>query len=243
MILNKKSCRYEKENKTKRNTNYKIHQSKSFVFEDEEEKEIKKNVKQHKRTHFHYLIPHYDITVKFVVFNKSSNKPYPGMGNQEEIPENKKQLYKPLSLIQDWRQKLDNSWKAPFELDGYHWQTVEHYYQASKYKKFPDFYHLFTLESNSIICKDPLLANHAGGKEGKINRKKFRPTEVKMDSHFYDKLMNRKSLLYAQYAKFSQHDDLNHVLKLTRDAMIHQFELNIPTPMFTLMRVRDLLFN
>jgi predicted NAD-dependent protein-ADP-ribosyltransferase YbiA (DUF1768 family) len=241
MILNKKICRYEKVNKTKKKSHYKLHQLKPIVLDEEES--LKKHKKHHKSANFNYIIPHYDIKIKFVVFNKSSDKPFPGTGNGEEIPENKKDLFKPLSLIHDWRKKLDNNWIAPFELDGYNWQTIEHYYQANKYKKHPDYYHLFTLESNSLICKDPLLANHAGGYEGKINRKKFRPKGIEMDKNFYEKNIRRKVLMNAQYAKFTQHNDLRKVLELTYDAMILEFKLYTTEPMDTLMRVRDVLFN
>jgi predicted NAD-dependent protein-ADP-ribosyltransferase YbiA (DUF1768 family) len=243
MILNKKSCRYEKIKNPTNKIIHKIHNTKSFDLPEETET-IKHHKKHHQNvTHFNYVIPHYNTKIKFVVFNKSSDKPYPGKGFDEKIPNDRIEMFKPLSLIPQWRKKLDNTWIAPFELDDYHWQTVEHYYQANKYKKYPEFYHLFTLESNSMICKDPLLANHAGGKEGKINRKKFRPKEVVIDKKFYETNLSRTVLLNSQYAKFSQHKDLKKILQLTYDATIYYFDLNITKEMFTLMRVRDILLN
>jgi len=241
MILNKKSCRYEKINKPIQKLPHKFTEMKAIeLLEDDM---TKHHNHHHATTHFNYVIPHYDVNVQFVVFNKSSDKPYPGKGYNEEIPDHKLEQFKPLSLQHEWRKKLDNQWISPFELDGYHWQTVEHYYQANKFKKFSDFYYLFTLESNSAICKDPILANHAGGKEGKINRKKFRPSNVTIDKKFYESTLGRTVLLNAQYAKFSQHKDLKKILQLTYDAMIFEFKLNMKEPMNTLMRVRDILFH
>ena len=53
--------------------------------------------------------------------------------------------FRPLSQISDWRRKLDHSYdKIPFTLDVYKWASVEHYYNASKFKKgFPDYYYVF----------------------------------------------------------------------------------------------------
>ena len=239
MLLNQKTCRYESKPSKKIPTT--IYNSTSIELEDTEP--IKKHKKHHQVSHFNYVLPHYDHKIQFVIFSKSSDKPYPGKGLYEFIPNDKLDLFKPLSLIHDWRRKLDNTWIAPFELDGYHWQTVEHYYQANKYKKYPDFYKLFTLESNSPISKDPLLANHAGGLEGKINRRKFRPSNVKVDSKFYSSNLSRTVLLKAQYAKFIQHKDLRKILQLTYDATISEYKLLQIVPLNTLMRVRDILFN
>jgi predicted NAD-dependent protein-ADP-ribosyltransferase YbiA (DUF1768 family) len=239
MILNKKSCRYEKINKPVKKLPHKLTEMKPIdIAEDEMNKHHKHH---HKSSHFNYVMPHYNVNIQFVVFNKSSDKPYPGKGQQEEIPDDKIELFKPLSLIHEWRKKLDDQWIAPFELDGYHWQTVEHYFQANKFKKFTDIYYLFTLESNSAICKDPLLANHAGSDDGKINRRKFRPNHITIDKKF--DTISRSVLMNAQYAKFSQNKELKKILQLTRDAMIFEFKFNMKQQMNTLMRVRDVLFN
>jgi predicted NAD-dependent protein-ADP-ribosyltransferase YbiA (DUF1768 family) len=239
MILNKKSCRYEKIKKSTKKLEHKFNEMTEIELLDTDT--TKQNKHHHKSTHFNYAMPHYNVKIQFVVFNKSSDKPYPGKGYNEELPEDKVELFKPLSLIHEWRKKLDDQWIAPFELDNYHWQTVEHYYQANKFKKFSDFYYLFTLESNSAICKDPLLAIHAGSEDGKINRKKFRPNNITIDKKF--DTISRRVLLNAQYAKFSQHKDLKKILQLTHDAMIFEYKYNIKEPMDTLMRVRDILFN
>lgn len=238
MILNKKTCRYVKStNKSVKHTIHKkIHNS-----IDLSSKKTHKIHHLHQPIHLTYFLPHYDINIKFVVYNKSSDKPYPGTGFDEEIPDDKKDSFKKLSLIHEWRKKIDDSWPAPFELDGYTWNTVVHYYQANKFKKFPEYYNLFTLEGNSIISKDPVLAIHAGSKEGKINRKKFRPKNVVIDKKYENIVYTRRILLAAQYAKFTQHNDLKKTLLATNDAFINHYDTDKLIPMNTLMRVRDIL--
>ena len=67
----------------------------------------------------------------------------------------------------------------PFELDGHTWNSVEHYYQASKFQGYTeksekhDFYLKFTAESGSEISKDPAKAKQYGGKDksGKYRKK------------------------------------------------------------------------
>ena len=89
-----------------------------------------------------------------------------------------------------------------FKLDGKNWASVEHYYHANKFKKNnPDFYNVFSMDSKSVICKDPKMALGAGGKTGKRQKdpetKKSkivfrRPKNVVMDEDFFDDGNNEK---------------------------------------------------
>lgn len=248
VVLNKKSCRYNKIKKSKTQKQTIVKHKHFKTLHDPIEMNTTHHTDEHKYpihktsyVHFNYFIPNYNPHIRFLVYSKSSDKPYPGTGFNEHIKEEEKPLFKYLSTLDDWRKKLDYYWVEPFEFDGKHWNTVEHFYQASKFKKHTDFYNLFTLESNSIICTDPILANHAGGKEGKINRKKFRPNHVTIDKHFYDKHLDRLALIKANYAKFSQHLPLKNILLATRDAMLHHFDNGKVEAMYSLMRVRDML--
>ena len=136
---------------------------------------------------------------------------------------------------------LSNFWIAPFELDGKRWQSVEHYYQASKFKSTPDFYNQFSLDSGSELSKDPSLAKGAGSKTGKRKGLRVRPTNIKIDPDFFP---NRSKLeMYkAQHIKFTQNIGLARVLKLTRDAkLVHHVRGSSPVLFDNLMYIRSKL--
>ena len=83
--------------------------------------------------------------------SKSANKS-PGKGAGESINPKYIEKYKKLAVIDDWRKKLSNSYIAPVIIDDLTWNSVEHFYQGSKYKKNnPDFYYLFSVNSESEI--------------------------------------------------------------------------------------------
>ena len=49
-----------------------------------------------------------------------------------------------------------------FEVDGYKWASVEHYYHANKFRnENPEYYKQFTMNSKSEISLDPLKAKGA----------------------------------------------------------------------------------
>jgi len=149
----------------------------------------------------------------FVFYSKSAAAK-PGMGKNEKIPEEKKDMYTELSAIPQWRQKLSNFWMQTFKLDGLHWASVEHYYQGSKFKaQHPDFYYQFSIESNSEISKSAVLAKSSGGKDVKH---KYRPKDIKVDDDFFSGRA-QKEMYKAQRAKFS-HKDLQTMLKATKEA-------------------------
>jgi predicted NAD-dependent protein-ADP-ribosyltransferase YbiA (DUF1768 family) len=165
----------------------------------------------------------YDSNVTFMFHSKSDNSPKPGAGSGEKIPKTKVQEYVTLSKIDNWRKKLDDSWgEGIFELDKHKWMSVEHYIQAAKYKKgFPDFYLLFSLDSDSEISKDPSLAKIAG-EGGKKNNKTLRPKEVKIDADYHLGRFEEERER-AVSAKFSQNEDLKQMLLLTKNALLLEF--------------------
>jgi predicted NAD-dependent protein-ADP-ribosyltransferase YbiA (DUF1768 family) len=165
----------------------------------------------------------YDSNVTFMFHSKSDNSPKPGAGSGEKIPKTKVQEYVTLSKIDNWRKKLDDSWgEGIFELDKHKWMSVEHYIQAAKYKKgFPDFYLLFSLDSDSEISKDPSLAKIAG-EGGKKNNKTLRPKEVKIDADYHLGRFEEERER-AVSAKFNQNEDLKQMLLLTKNALLMEF--------------------
>lgn len=164
----------------------------------------------------------YDDEIQFVFYKSSADK-IPGKGPNEKLSKDVLREFSQLASIKNWRKKLDDSWISPFLLDDHQWNSVEHYYQASKFKGTPDFYLSFTAESGTKLSKDPEIAKAAGSNSGKFKGEIIRPKEVTMDSDLSGK-EKRNAIENALEAKFTQNEELKQLLKETKTAKLMRFK-------------------
>jgi len=183
-----------------------------------------------------------DPNTVFFYFSGSSDSPAPGKGTNEKISPGREQEFQPLSTAVGWRKMLSNFFVSPFILDGLTWNTVEHYYQGSKFKRNnPEFYKLFSLNSQSNICQDPVIAKSAGGKSGVSKGTVLRPANIQADPDFFSG-RGHFEMFNAIFAKFSQSDYLKGVLLATGNAVLTHGTRGVETkPVYELMKVRELL--
>ena len=177
----------------------------------------------------------YDPDTVFVFYSKSAHTKA-GKGSGETIKKEKMTDFNILNkdkMCVDWRKKIDDSWISPFTIDGKRWASVEHYFQASQYKKgFPDFYAQFSLDSESELSNDVALAKKVGRKPNKKYKlKQSIPDNIVVDEDFYEVKQNprhEEERLKALMAKFSQNLDLKKVLMETKNAKLMRFKPGNP---------------
>jgi len=177
----------------------------------------------------------YDPDTVFVFYSKSAHTKA-GKGSGETIKKEKMTDFNILNkdkMCVDWRKKIDDSWISPFTIDGKRWASVEHYFQASQYKKgFPDFYAQFSLDSESELSNDVALAKKVGSKPNKKYKlKQSIPDNIVVDEDFYEVKQNprhEEERLKALMAKFSQNLDLKKVLMETKNAKLMRFKPGNP---------------
>ena len=184
----------------------------------------------------------YDEEIEFIITTKTTDA-LPGKASGERIPKDKEATFEKLSKVKNWRYHLSNYGIGEFVLDGKTWKTIEHYYQASKFKKNnPQFYNVFSLDSREpveghpelIISENATLAKYAGT-TGIYNDKekgpiRIRPEGIEIDEDFFlpedvpekDKYRFREKyeLFIAQQTKFNTNEKMKKILKATKNAKL-----------------------
>ena len=164
----------------------------------------------------------YEDDVIFVFSDTSDPRRLPGKGAGEKISPDMVKEFSQLAAIPNWRRKLDNMWIQPFVMDGHRWNSVEHYYQAAKFKGTPEFYLSFTEESGTDLSKDPEKAKAASSTKGKLKGELIRPEGVHKDADY--KNHSEKAMKESLYAKFSQNPDLKDLLLETKKAKLMHYK-------------------
>jgi predicted NAD-dependent protein-ADP-ribosyltransferase YbiA (DUF1768 family) len=204
--------------------------------------------------------------VIIIIYCPSSKNKFPGEIKGEKMPTENIKKYIQLSNYENWRCILDNNWSGydldennntreyQFMLDGYYWNSVQHYMQGCKFKNGnPSYYEQFSLGNikelprTNNISKNVELAIFLGKKKGGIEFKGTTDGEFKgikrdnsIDIDFdYD---NDKSyyLKKALTAKFQQNKLFKQILLATHEAKL-KYKQNRSSPGLAteLMNVRD----
>ena len=200
--------------------------------------------------------------VIIIIYCPSSKNKFPGEIKGEKMPTENIKKYIQLSNYENWRCILDNNWSGytedtkdyQFILDGYYWNSVQHYMQGCKFKdENPLYYEKFSLGNikepprTNDISKNVELAIFLGKKKGGIEFKgtsdgefkgKRRESNIEIDFD-YD---SKKSyyLKKALTAKFQQNKLFKEILLATHEAKLnYKQHRTSPIVATELMNVRD----
>ena len=166
----------------------------------------------------------YDPEVQFNYYRRASKSEAPGKASGEKMTKSKEKDFVGLKKVVEWRKKLDDSWMAepPIEIEGKRWASVHHYVSGARYKKgFPDFFRLFSMDSDSEISKDVKMVDAAIAPSGKYEGAIIRPKEVKVDPDF-EGVSGRgaSEREKAIHHKFGDDAELKQLLVMTKDAKL-----------------------
>jgi len=167
-------------------------------------------------------------------FSKSANCLACKGTNEHGDPANYMELNK-----YEFRKILSNFYEYPMKINGYTYLTVEHYYQGNKFAiNNPLFTYQFTLESNSNISKDPILAKSAGDKSGKNKNTILRPSNIIIDPNFFE-VHHTNVMKTALHAKFSLEGLPKYILINTKQAELWHGTRGVPpTRQYLLEEIR-----
>lgn len=200
------------------------------------------------------------------IYCPSSKNKFPGEIKGEKMPTEHIKKYIQLSNYDNWRCILDNNWSGydldeneilkdyQFILDGYYWNSVQHYMQGCKFKdENPLYYEKFSLGSVkgqpkiNDISKNVELAIFLGKKKGGIEfpgtsdgefKGKRRESNIEIDFDYDSK--KKYYLKKSLTAKFQQNYLFKKILLATQQSKL-QYTQNRKSPIMAeeLMDVRD----
>ena len=176
-----------------------------------------------------------------LVFYSGSKNVAPGKGSSEYVANPSD--YKELSTIDQFRKQLSNFDVAPFVWTGEGvleksfppgttWNSIEHAYQASKFKtyKHDAFAYEFSLTSDTPLGK-------GDGALAQSNRKKIVIKDMKKWNDMSDAVMED-----IAHAKYSQNPDRLKMLKATQQAELwHHVSRSKPIRFIHLEKIRETL--
>jgi hypothetical protein len=180
----------------------------------------------------------------FMFYNKSNTHPKAGKGNGEKT--NDLMKFNNLNSIKDWRRKLDDEWQIPITIDTNRWNSVQHYFLGSQFKKgFPDYYLNFSIDSNSEISNDVKKATDEYNKVIKTKKSALQEGTIIPDPDFFmirENPTNEIERLKALTSKFTQNLELKRMLIETKDSkLLHFHRGKDPEPDILLMKLRNSL--
>eukprot|EP01084_Bolivina_argentea_P164348 285722_1 len=174
-----------------------------------------------------------------LMYHSKSKDVSPGIGTKETL--SNMDNFDELIKIKNWRKILSNFYQLPnkqklFDLDGLSWISVEHYFQAAKFKQINlKYYKSFSLDSGSKLSKgDGKDAKKAGGKKGfKLDNNTLRNWDLRKHGVMQNGLL----------AKYKQNKSVAKVLMMTKNAkLLHSPGRIKPMVEYDLMIVRNYLF-
>jgi predicted NAD-dependent protein-ADP-ribosyltransferase YbiA (DUF1768 family) len=168
------------------------------------------------------------MTDKLYFYSKSRDLP-PGKG-VNEIVQNAEE-YTELGKIKDWRKVLSNFHVAPFEYDGYTWNTIEHVFQSKKIEIVdPQKALWFTIESGHEI----------GQGDGEVARKNRKLVKLSHNDLAKWATMRDKVMHDAAVDKYKACKEAATVLKATKCAQLwHIVSRSKPVRFVHLEQIRD----
>ena len=126
---------------------------------------------------------------------------------------------------------MSNFYEEPFEYDGYRWKTIEHCFQAQKFKDIDQTaYYNFSLDSNSEIA-------NGDGAIARKNRKIIVLSKTQLKKWDAIKWSIMEDITRKKY---QQSAICRKVLRLTHDAILmHTMPRSKPLRFYHLERIRS----